>query len=83
MFNSMKAKSTQEDVIICLQAILDGKKYVWSDFTDVPIQDQELDAIRLRVLELEKVYPSGNDSSYLSDEGLKIIQSIIVELQPK
>lgn len=77
----MKAKSTREDVIICLQAILDGQRYVWSDFTDVPIQDQELDAIRLRVVELEKLYPSENDTAYLNNEGLKIIQSIIVELQ--
>ena len=81
MFNCMKANSTREEVIISLQAIIDGKNYVWSDFTDVPIQDQELDAVRLRVLELEKLYPSKSDTAYLNNEGLKIIQCIIVELQ--
>jgi len=72
---------TREDVAKCLEFILKGKPYIWGDFTDVPIQDPELDKIRLRVLELEVSHPPDNSNEYINREGQRIIQSIIQELR--
>jgi hypothetical protein len=81
MWEFLKAKSSREDVATSLQYIVDGLDHVWSDFTDVPIRDQELDQIRLRILALESSHPPTDSHSYLSPEGLQIVQSIIRELR--
>ena len=81
MWTFLKANSSRQDVVICLEAILAGEDYVWSDFTDVPIQDPELDRVRLQVLALEDTHPPGPDDCYLNSEGQAIVRSIIRQLQ--
>lgn len=81
MWKPLKVNLTREDVVTCLQFILEGKPYVLGDFTDVPIQDPELDKIRLHILSLETSYPPENSESYLNLEGQKVLQTIIQELR--
>jgi len=81
MWKFLKANLSREDVVTCLEAILAGEAYVWSDFTDVPIQDPDLDKIRLQVLALEQTHPPGPDDYNLNPEGQAVIRSIIRELQ--
>ena len=81
MWEFLKANSSRQDVAKSLQDIVEGQDYVWSDFTDIPIRNAELDQIRLRVLALETSHPPTDPHSYLSPEGLQIVQSIIQELR--
>jgi hypothetical protein len=81
MLKFLKANSTKDDVVKCLKLILEGRDYVWSDFTDVPIRDHDLDLIRLRVLALEKSHPPGAADYYLNPEGQKIVRAIVQELE--
>jgi len=77
MRDFLKAKLFKKDVIACLQDIIAGRDYVWSDFTDVPIQDPTLDQIRLQVLALEGSHASPDGSAYLNVEGIAILEGII------
>jgi len=81
MWNFLKANLSRQDVITCLEGILSGESYVWSDFTDVPIRDPELDEIRLKVLALEHTHPPGPSDYNLNPNGQEIVRSIIKELQ--
>jgi antitoxin component HigA of HigAB toxin-antitoxin module len=80
MWKFLKATSSRKEVVTSLQAIVDGEDYVWSDFTDIPIEDPRLDQIRLRVLALESSHPPVDANSYLSPEGIEIVQSIIQDI---
>ena len=81
MWNLLKANLTKEDVAKCLEQIIEGKPYVFGDFTDTLIQNEELDKIRLRVSELEVLCPPDNKKEYVNKEGKAILQSIIKELR--
>jgi hypothetical protein len=50
MWDILKERLTKDDVANCLEFIVAGKPNVRADFTDVPMLDPELDAIRVRVL---------------------------------
>lgn len=81
MWKLLKASLSREDVVTCLEAILAGESYVWSDFTDVPIQDPDLDKIRLQVLALEQTHPPGPDDYNLNTEGQEIVRTLIRQLR--
>jgi hypothetical protein len=82
MWDFLKANLSREDVITCLEDIIEGRKYAW-DFTDVPIKDPALDEIRLKVLSLEESHASPDGSAYLNAEGIAILQGIVRELRER
>jgi hypothetical protein len=75
------ANPSTQDVVRCLEFIVEGRPYVWDDFTDVPIRNPKLDKIRLELSSLQTRYPSRDGSAYLSAEGLAIVREIIRTLR--
>jgi hypothetical protein len=76
-----KARLSSADVALMLERIVEGRPWVWSDFIDTPIEDPELEKIRIRVEKLESSHPPGPKDYYLNEDGRTILRSIISELR--
>jgi hypothetical protein len=76
-------KRTAEEVIREIAAFLNGTggAYDWDDFISIPIDDEQLNAIRIECAELPEKYPAGDRRQYCGDEGLKRLQYIVGHLE--
>jgi hypothetical protein len=81
MWKFLKANTSRADVIKCLELIIEGNDYVFCDFTDVPLRDPELDAIRLKVLALETSHPPGPGDHDVNAGGREILREMIRDLR--
>ena len=81
MWTWLKGNSTREETARCLELILDGADYVWGDYTDIVQRDLELDALRLKILELETSHPPGPMDFYVNPAAQAIIRRYIRELR--
>ena len=58
-----------------------GSDWEWDDFVALPIQDQKLEAIRVRCLTLDKEFPPANAGAYCNEEGLNVLREYVRRLR--
>src|SRR5260221_1175438 len=75
-------ESSPKEIRDELQRIIDGKDpYAWDDFTSVPLKDPRLEAIRVRVANLDQEFPSKIKGELYASGGSDIIRGYIQELE--
>ena len=75
---------TRLDVIKLIDSFLDGSlrdDYAWDDFVSSRFRDDEIEGIRLKVLEIELQYPAAR--RWCSDEGLAALKKFSDSLKLK
>ena len=60
-----------------------GSKWDWDDFISSPINDPNLDKIRIRCSQLRDEFPPIKPGEYTNEEGLIILKQYIIELRAK
>lgn len=76
-------KRTIDEVISEITKFLNDKggAHDWDDFISIPINDKELDAIRIECSDLRENYPPGEKRQFCSDEGLERLKVILRNLK--
>ncbi len=77
------SKATPKNVADWMENFLDGKGglWEWDDFRSIPINDPELDRIRIRCRDLPKEFPPGENEVYCSAEGERVMREGIRQLR--
>ena len=78
-----KTPVTKQDVIMALEDFLLGRGGArdWDDFTSIPLDDPELERIRLQCAALPDRYPPGVSSRYCNRDGLAVIEALLSKLR--
>lgn len=79
-----KKHLTRMEVAAILERFLDGTggDWDWDDFTTATqLEDERLEAIRLRCAGLNHEFPPGKSGNYTSEEGLEVIRDYIKRLR--
>jgi hypothetical protein len=76
-------KRTKEEVAEYIDRFLSGtgEKWDWDEFTSFPIDDPELEEIRVRAGELPDRYPPDQAGYYCNDQGLRLLEQIAQSLR--
>jgi len=76
-------KRSKDDVIREIENFLadTGGAYDWDDFLSIPINDRQLDAIRIECSELREKHPPVGKRQYCSDEGIRRLEEILRSLE--
>ena len=76
-------KTTKGEIAQVIDDFLwEGGRWDWDDFISVRIKDDpEFDAIRIRCAELPDFYPPVRPGSYCSDDGIRVLESILKDLR--
>ena len=78
-----KYRRTRAEVAEMLEAFLtkpDGWKD-WDDFLSFPLEDEELEKIRLRCAGLDSEFPPEGKGRFCNDRGLEVIRSYVSALR--
>ena len=80
-----KTKLSRWEVAQILQDFLTGSgdKWAWDDFTSFPLDDEDLDRIRIRCSGLDSEFPPVEMGHFCNEEGLEVIRGFLRELQPQ
>ncbi len=76
-------KVSPRQVADWIENFLEGKggSWDWDDFISLPINDPELDKIRLRCCDLSEEFPPGENEDYCSEEGVRVMREYIRQLR--
>jgi hypothetical protein len=73
---------TRAEAAAYIRHFLDGTggKWDWDDFISAKLDDPWLDRIRRTCAELPDCYPPTRQDHYCSDEGLRVLRDLLMEL---
>ena len=77
-------RATAEDLARTIEEFLDGtgRPWDWDDFTQGgSFEDDRLERIRLRCAGLSEEFPTNEKGHYCSDEGLRVLRSMVTDLR--
>lgn len=74
---------TNLEVADIIEAFVEGtgKKWDWDDFCSLRIENQNLDAIRVKCINLAFTHPPFPEDGYCNAEGIQILREIAKELR--
>lgn len=80
--HNRKSPSEIADII---ERFIEGKgsKWDWDDFICSPVNDPDLDKIRIRCAQLGHEYPPTKPGQYTNEEGIRILKQYVEELKSK
>ena len=80
---SKKIAMTRKDVADVIEQFLSGAggEWDWDDFISIPLEDLDLDQIRRTCAQLPELYPAAIRSVYCGEQGIKVLRSILKDLQ--
>ena len=78
-----KQKLSRKDVAQILEGFLDGTghEWAWDDFTTFPLEDPELERIRIRCATLDSEFPPAEKGHFCGAGGLAVIRGYIRDLR--
>jgi hypothetical protein len=78
-----KLMRTREEVARILEDFLAsrGGAWDWDDFISLPLDDQELEAIRIRCAKLDSEFPAAEKGHFCGPQGFEIIRGYIRQLR--
>jgi len=78
-------RRTLEEVVTEITKFLDGTggAHDWDDFTSIPINDKQLDMIRIECSDLRDKYPPGRERQFCSDQGIERLKILLGRLTEK
>jgi hypothetical protein len=76
-------KRTRTEVATYIEDFLLGRghPFAWDDFISFPLDDPELDNIRLACAQLSMLYPPQKKSSYCSEAGFEVLREMVSSLR--
>lgn len=76
-------KLTRQEVARILEEFIDGTggPHDWDDFMSFPIEDDNLERIRLRCSGLDSKFPPDQKGRFCNEVGLAVIQTYVAELR--
>jgi hypothetical protein len=76
-------KMTKAEVADEIEAFVEGTggEWDWDDFIHIPIDNPELERIRLRCEKLPEEFPPSQSGYYCSSEGIRVLEEIARELR--
>jgi hypothetical protein len=77
-----KQKLSRLEVARILQDFLEGTSYkwAWDDFISLPLEDTELERIRIRCATLDSEFPPVEKRHFCGEEGFVVIGCYVKEL---
>jgi hypothetical protein len=78
-----KYKRNRNQVADLLDSFLgeeNGSK-AWDAFLSFPLEDENLETIRIRCANLDREFPPDIDGQFCSDKGIEVIRAYIAELR--
>jgi hypothetical protein len=78
-----KYKRSRNQVADLLDSFLgeeNGSK-AWDAFLSFPLEDENLETIRIRCANLDREFPPDIDGQFCSDKGIEVIRAYIAELR--
>lgn len=79
----MGVNLTRTEVADLMERFLSGNigTWEWDDFISLPINDPELEKVRMRCATLDNEFPATQRGHYCGPEGFKILEMMIKDLR--
>ena len=83
MLDARMVRRTNLEVADIIEAFVEetGREWDWDDFCSLRIENPELDAIRLKCINLSFTHPPAPGDGYCNEEGIQLLREIAKDLR--
>jgi hypothetical protein len=83
MLEARMVRRTNLEVADIIEAFVEGtgRDWDWDDFCSLKIENRELDAIRLKCINLSFTHPPPTRHRYCNEEGIQLLRAIVKDLR--
>lgn len=76
-------KLSKDEVVFILENFINetGEIWEWDDFISIPIENKELNEIRILCASLREKYPPLIKGYYCNDQGVEFLRNILSDLK--